>query len=206
MLNWVLARSILTNLTWSLDPSHCLHFSALSFQLFHLPHLSIFYPLQSHTFSSRRLTRAFSRPLSLTAPVLFLCVQNPFLSLTRIFKRLPHLTSSPSLCLSSPVILPSPNHPPASLFSALSPSPHPACPSPPLTLPNPCAPASRQLITEPAPDELSFVVKFLIIALGLQVFRRCPPLLSLTPLSFSFSSSLYLNPPPLPPHPLTRRR
>lgn len=82
-------------------------------------------------------------------------------------------------------------------FAALSPSPRPACPSPPLTLPNPCAPASRQLITEPAPDELSFVVKFLIIALGLQVFLRCPPLLSLTPLSSFFFFLSLLEPPPL---------
>lgn len=61
-------------------------------------------------------------------------------------------------------------------FSALSPLHHPTCSHP--------HKPSRQLITEPAPDELSFVVKFLIIALGLQVFQRCPHLLSLTPSLF----------------------
>lgn len=54
-------------------------------------------------------------------------------TLTRIFKLLPHLTSSTSLCLSSPVILSSPNHPPASHSPLSLPPPQPV-PHPPKPL------------------------------------------------------------------------
>lgn len=139
-----------------------------SFQPFYLPRLSFF--LSNHTI----FPLAIKRFLGLYHSCMF-CF-TVFCTLTEIFKLLPNLISSTSLCLSWPVILPSPNHLPASPSRLSLPHITPSL-TPPKT---PGAPASRQLITEPAPDELSFVVKFLIIALGLQVFLRCPSLNSIT--------------------------
>lgn len=117
VLNGSLTRSIMTNLTSSIDPSLCLHFSAFLFQHFPILHWFLFLLL-------------FSCPscilsASITHTTCSVLVSKPFsssCSLMRIFKRLPHLTSSPSPCLTSPVILPSPNHLPGSL-SPLYPSP-----------------------------------------------------------------------------------
>lgn len=138
VLNWALARSILTNLTWSLDPSHCLHFSALSFQLFF--HAPPFLLLANHI-----LFLPLSRPCILSASIthstcsVSLCPNHSLslCALTRIFKLLPHLTSSPSQRLSSPVILPSRNHPvrspaPLSLLSVPQNTPPPPHPPKPL--------------------------------------------------------------------------
>lgn len=119
--NMVTGSIKLSALFCFLIPTHC------------LPRLS-FYPLQSHTFPSHRLT-VHSLGLHHSQHMFCFTVSKPFsvsCDLTRIFKLLPHLTSSPSLCLALPAILTPPNHPPASL-SLLS----PLYTTPPaLTLPN----------------------------------------------------------------------
>ncbi len=112
------AELSMTNLTWPLDPSHCLHFSHASTLI------SLLLPSP--------ITHLFLPPVSpVHSPGLYhsQCMFRFTVSCTRtrIFKLLPHLTSSTSLCLSSPVILPSPNHPPASLFLlSLFLTPHPS--------------------------------------------------------------------------------
>lgn len=87
--------------------------------------------LRSHTFSSCRLFSAFFLPSLVSVHVLFPSVQTLFFSVScsvmTVLKLLPHLTSSLSLYLSSPVILSSSNHQPAAPFLLLL--------SLPLTLP-----------------------------------------------------------------------